>query len=214
MKSTWPNAMARRIGLSGQIEFTPTRVGLTLHVPCVKGNHMVDVTVEPGLHPDFVAKRMLSKGWTFGSKLACPEHGRRHKAVATATQQQDTPSMPSIAAAPPPAPEQSLAAKKALRLVMQLLEDAYDEANKCYRQGWSDARVAEETGASPKYVADTREGYFGPIGEPAELRALRDDLAKLVREQGAAHSDFVKRAEALQNRLAAIAKANGWPHPV
>lgn len=207
MKATWPGAMARRIGQSGEIAFTPSRVGLTLHVPCVKGNHTVDVTVEPGLHPDFVAKRMLQKGWTFGSKLACPDCGKREKRT-----RKEPPVMSTETTAA--APTQSAAAKKAHRLVMQALEDAYDEVAKAYRKGWSDERIAKETDAIVKYVAEIRESYFGPIGIPSEVRALIDDLATLRRDAVRANTDVIRRIDELSNRLAGLCKANGWPHPV
>ena len=79
MKGSWPAAMSRRIGVKGAISMSPFRGGMTLHIPCERGRHLVDFPVEPGMHPDLVAKRMLSKGWTFGTKLCCPDHSRREK---------------------------------------------------------------------------------------------------------------------------------------
>ncbi|MBF5091948.1 hypothetical protein F1640_18505 [Novosphingobium sp. NBM11] len=215
MKGTWPGAMARRIGQSGEIAFTPTRVGLTLHIPCARGNHTIDVPVEPGMHPDNVAKRMLRKGWTFGSKLACPDCSRREKRT-----RKEPTVMPieTTAAAQVPAESaakvQSDAAKKAHRLVMQALEDAYDENLKAYRKGWSDDRIAKETGASAKHVADIRESYFGPIGIPSEVIALFDDLAAIRQEAGQSVSALTLQIDAVSNRLTALCRANGWRPPV
>lgn len=80
MRPTWAADTARRIGLSGQIDFTTTRCGMTLHVPCSHGDgHLVDFVVRPGLAPNGVAKAMLAKGWTVGSKIKCPEHSRKEK---------------------------------------------------------------------------------------------------------------------------------------
>lgn len=73
-------------------------------------------------------------------------------------------------------PAMSAAAKKSHRLVMQALEDYYDEAKSTYREGWTDKKVASEIGVSEASVASVREEFFGPLGEPSELTAIRDAL--------------------------------------
>lgn len=211
MKATWPGAVARRMGLSGDIDFTPCRVGLTLHVPCSKGNHTVDVEVQSGLHPNGIAKRMLSQGWTFGSKLSCPEHSRR----SPAAKKEDKPAMPAIAPTPEPStrPQASDAAKKAQRLVFQALEDYYDETKKSYRPGYSDGTLAKETGAAPDFVRKIREEFFGPLGEPSELTELRTEVEALRNRTLEAFAELERSHATIRNRLAQVCKANGWPAP-
>lgn len=223
MKSTWPSGVARRIGLSGEIQFTPTRVGLTLHIPCGKGAHLVDFEVPPGCHPDQIAKRMLGKGWTFGSKLTCPEHSRREKrarsAPITLTEEPAVMATTATSTSAPPTPSE--AARKAKRLIYQFLEDFYDDQAKAYRPGHSDESIAKETGAAVAFVREIREADFGPIGEPPEVRAIRTELAALrdaatevQNALGSRLNDLDARSAKLSDRLAALCRARGWPEPV
>lgn len=213
MKPTWGTTLARRIGTGGEIHFTPTRVGMTLHVPCARGDHIVDVNVRPGLSPEGVAKAMLLKGWTFGSKLACPDHGRKERTTTPRDTQKKEPA--TMATAPAnPAPQPSEAAKKAKRLVYQALEDYYDDAIKAYRKGHSDEKVATETGAAIEFVRQIRESDFGPLGQPSELVELMRDMNVLRVESMAAIAEYQRRAADISNRLVRICKDNGWPHPI
>lgn len=245
MRSTWPSAAAHRIGISGELDFTTTKVGMTLHVPCKHGGgHLVDVNIKPGTHPDYVAKLMLAQGWTVGRKLACPEHSRKEKIrpapvpkpeperkpwvektraelFPAKTPEKETAPM-NATVTPITKPEPTDAAKKAHRLAMMMLEEGYDEARKCYKPGWSDTKIATESGASEKHVADTRATYFGPTGEPAELTALRaaidvaeNDMKVRLQALDRALADDRKNGEAiiagLRGRLATICQKNGWP---
>lgn len=203
MHPNWPHALADRIGVRGIISFTPARVGLTLHVPCEKGGHVVDVPVRSGLPPDVIAKQMLNKGWSFGSRLSCPECGRRRA--------KSNPDSKKIAMSTTDKPQASDAARKAKRLVYQALEDAYDDVAKRYRNGWSDDRVAKETGAAPAFVKQIREQDFGPLGEPVELASLRHEVDALRAEASASNADLIRRVDALAQKLTNICRQNGWP---
>lgn len=219
MKAGWPAATARRIGLRGEIDFTVSRVGMTLHVPCARG-HSHDVLVEPGAHPDQVAKKMLSKGWTFGRHLLCPDHRRNERikpAKPKSPKQGETIAMPAEAnghgsTAAPAAikPEPSDAARKAKRLIYQALEDYYDDTKKAYRPGWSDVKIARELDVSPEFVRTIREESFGPISAPPEL-------ADLMAEAATIRADFAEYAKVADERFAAIhrkisdlCQRNGW----
>lgn len=221
--------MAHRLGMaSGAVAVTPTRCGLTLKVFCESGDHIAAFDCDPGLHPDHVARRMLAKGWTFGSKLACPEHTKKRKAPAakpapTAQTAQPTGgTMTKTAAANDAAPttdaERSSAARKALRMAIQFLEDYFDDSRSNYKPDWSDARIAKETGTSVAAVKEERERLFGPLGEPSELAEIRAELARVEREykeaMAEAEARFKKAVQPLHVRLAAIAKVNNWPMPL
>ena len=101
-------------------------------------------------------------------------------------------------------------AKKAHRMVMMSLEDYYDEKAKRYKPEWSDARIAKDTGASESHVAETREKYFGPLGEPVELTELRADLRRFVDDARATMATLDRTAESLKARLVRICEKNGW----
>lgn len=205
MNPTWPHAMAKRLGLTGAIEFTKTRVDQTLHVPCRRGDHIVDVRVNASMPPDVVAKRMLGAGWTIGTALICPEHTRKSK-----KKQEETAMAANGTAIAASAPARSDEAKRAHRLVMQALEDYYDEANKRYRPSYTDARIAEETGAAEAHVKKTREEFFGPLGEPAELVAVKAELAALEHAFTKTIGSFNEQLNAAKDRVARICKLNGW----
>lgn len=84
VKNNWPGAVARRIGIGGDIQFTNARCGATLHLPCHgRGRHkphIVDVHVGPGQHPDAIAKKLIREGWTIGGhRLMCPDTRRKKK---------------------------------------------------------------------------------------------------------------------------------------
>lgn len=184
--------MAHRIGLSGAINFTPSRVGLTLHIPCVKGQHTVDVDVEPATHPDFVAKRMLAKGWTIGSRLCCPEHSRQKKKAAPAPRKttpqpaktEDTEPMSTANTAPITTSDEARLAKR-------------------YRPGHSDANIAKVTGIAEVTVAKIRDEFFGPSAppEPAEFTRLRDSIADLKAEISTLSLAWAAKAEKLTDLI-------------
>lgn len=267
MKGSWPAAMARRIGVRGPVSMSPFRGGMTLHIPCEKGKHLVDFPIEPGLHPDHVAKRLLAKGWTFGTKLCCPDHARKEKIKPASTREEietviisprtknatpeersaaarrmneirwnkqkesepmatpgPTPNLTVVASEAPPAPDAqpvpSEAAKKAKRLIYQCLEDYYDDKAKAYRPGYSDERVAKETGAAVGFVREIREADFGPLGCPPELQAVAAEIEAARKELLMAREDALRRIheihtsiERLSMRLSALCRAKGWPEP-
>jgi len=81
VSENWHRNVALKIGVGGAVDFTPARVGQTLHIPCSHG-HTVDFRVNSRMPPEVVAKKMIQKGWTVGSKLTCPEHSRKPKKKA------------------------------------------------------------------------------------------------------------------------------------
>lgn len=198
---TWQVATARRIGLGGEIDFTPSRIGQTLHIPCARG-HIVDLILKGREHPDVVAKMMLNKGWTIGHKLICPDCQRKKKRKASEVKE----TMATVTEKPTPSPD----AKRAHRMVMMLLEEQYDETNKCYRSGWDDARIASESGASKAHVAEQRETYFGPPGMPSEAQKLHEDMERL-RDQALAAINAINDGIAdVAAKIERLIKANGW----
>lgn len=193
--------------------------GVIVTLPC-KGGHDVEYPMEKMLPPDALKRQLSNRGWTLGKRLACPEHQGRNK-----------PDMPSATQAPsdariaePPTPEQSAAAKKVHRAVMEALMSVYDDDGKRYTSGYTDAKVAEETGAACEYVRKVREDYFGPVAIPPEFTALRGELDALtasiaatrrdmatVRQNGEAKiAELEEQAKSIKHRLDNAAKSNGW----
>lgn len=82
--ATWATATARRIGVGGAIDFTNSRCGVTLHLPCrgwgkAHPPHIVDVLIPPGQNPEAVAKKLMREGWSVGSRLKCPNKPTKEK---------------------------------------------------------------------------------------------------------------------------------------
>lgn len=202
MNSSWPKAVAQRLGIAGEVSFTTARVGQTLHLHCKKGNHIADFFVKPGQNPDAIAKLMLHKGWTIGRNLTCPDHCRKSE------RPKKTGPQPMEETKAKPAPSE--AAKKAHRMLMMALEDYYDESTKQYRDGFSDARLAADCGCSEQHVRDTREQYFGPLTVPNDVAEFRSSLNSLRNEASQMAASVNKSIQAMEQRLDRLCKRNGW----
>lgn len=228
MNANWPKAVAHRIGMGGEIQFTTTRIGQTLHVPC-RGNgrhiaHIVDVPIAPGQNPEAVAKKLLAQGWQIGHRLLCPARSPKTEQNIRAKQRKEqilasaacTTNDPTELAAiadqarratvevTPPAPEPKVptpAAGRARRLVYMALEESYDEMRKCYKKDQSDALIAKDCDVSEQFVRTIREESYGPIVVPPDFTALKAEVDKLRREITAAHTANMSAIVALENKL-------------
>lgn len=97
--------------------------------------------------------------------------------------------------------------------VYMVLDDAYDKAAKRYKPGWSDDRVAKETGAAINLVTERRARDFGPIPPPKpdplpEVAILASpvliELADALSTVKAAHEKLDIVADRIR-RIAAVA---------
>jgi hypothetical protein len=207
----WLSQTAHRLGLAEtMLSFSQARVGQTLHIPCARG-HTVDFTISARMHPNGVAKQLLNRGWTIGRRLLCPDHTRQPKPKKPTEEKDPIMAGTNGAAVAAPAVAPSEAAKKAHRLVMMYLEEQYDEGNKRYRPGWSDEKIADETGASPLNVKATREQYFGPLGQPPELDAIKAELTALEASVVKTNAQHTEQIAAAKRRIADVCRINGWP---
>lgn len=271
--NTWGHDVAHRLGIRGSVERLDTRQGATLHIPCRRGNHIVDVKIRPNLDPNGTAKQMLNAGWTLGrNKLVCPEcndkaktakqrrraaeaaplpmvevpeavsapplkgrrlgqrkmmevtrerrseivrKGNRTKAERRAASaapniKEDAPVADQEQAAPAAASDEARAAKRA---VMQWLDEAFNVEKGTYRAGISDASIAKETGVAEAKVKALREEFYGPLGEPEELRVMRDDLALVKKNIVAALAGYDETIARIERRFEAACAKNGWAKP-
>lgn len=235
----WMEKVTPRIGMGGVIDFTATAVGQTLHIPCRTGDHIVDFPIAAHLPPEVVVKKMLQAGWTVGNHPKCPDCSRSRQSKANSenskkrwagtTPEERSAYMKTLRAKAEKKDENmneglnattsdnnattkvSDAARKAHRLVMQCLEDYYDEQSKRYRPGRSDKGIAEETGASEASVKKTREEYFGPLGEPEELAELRSMMDKFQKDISGYVQLMNDGLGVIQRKMQRICEKNGWP---
>lgn len=67
----------------------------------------------------------------------------------------------------------------AMRKVFALLEDNFDAKAGQYLAGYSDERIAKETGISVEGVKKYRVDGFGKLQPPSELHQLKQQLSEL-----------------------------------
>jgi hypothetical protein len=72
----------------------------------------------------------------------------------------------------------SMEALRRQREVFDLLDKHFDVKAGRYDQGWSDAKISQETGLALTLVIKSREAAYGPILDDPEIAELRRELAE------------------------------------
>ncbi len=156
----WPNSRCTSEGRPGII------------LKCSTAECPNNWSVELAMPPSAIRQKAGAQGWTIAKKFksaSCPECAAKPAISAT----EDEPMNPK-----------NDTQKRLFRQVMTLLEEHYDEPNKCYEDGWSDAKIAGELEVSTEFVAKIRDDFFGPaedsrIGDlRVEITTVRTELAK------------------------------------
>ncbi len=91
------------------------------------------------------------------------------------------------------------AVKAARRKANELLMFQFNVEQGAYEDGWSDERVAKESGMPVAWVSKRRDEEYGPLKEPSEFVEIRNEAKALASEIGK-----------LQAKLDAMSKRNGW----
>lgn len=186
----------------------------------------------PATTSDMMIKDMRRKGWDvgYGKKPVCPcrdrnRNVRPHIVEPGVIAMSHTPpfvTKPSPSLAPPAkAPEalrlpkppditmppaaNPVGSPKIARLVFAALEDHLDMERMLYRDGYSDERVAKETGAAVEYVTRIRADAFGELAEDPVISALRDDVELLRLEIGDQWKRLLDKISELAKRLRPVA---------
>ncbi|WCT73946.1 hypothetical protein PQ455_01555 [Sphingomonas naphthae] len=110
--------------------------------------------------PEQIDQKFTQAGWSIDPHV-CPD------CRASRTKEKPMASKPSPAA------------MKAQVQMIGLLSEHFDTDAGAYAVGWSDKKIADETGVSPATVAEFRLAGFGEIKEPAAICALRADINAL-----------------------------------
>lgn len=109
------------------------------------------------------------------------------------------PKPPEITA--PPMMPNPVGSPKIARSVFAALEDHLDTEKMLYRDGYSDERIAKETGAAVEYVTRIRADAFGELAEDPVISALRDDVELLRLEIGDQWKRLLDKINELAKRL-------------
>ena len=133
------------------------------------------------LPEEVIATRFRAKGWCVEQRKdrhLCPS------CVAKDQEQVRARRAEKEAATAEQKSERSPAAAVKLGELYMMLSDAYEPARKLYKTGWSDDRIAKETGLAVEFVRARREQDFGPLAPPDmtedEIASLVDGAAKTL----------------------------------
>lgn len=138
--------------------------------------------------PDQLITHFKNAGWSIRNRDICPACQVRTKEitkVATVNDNKAELPTPAVRAAKVKATEHLMA-------YFNMQTGQYDV-------GWSDDRVAKESGMPIQWVVKRREEDFGPLREPDEFVQLRCEVEGLTSEVGK-----------LMGKIDAMAKRNGW----
>lgn len=120
-----------------------------------------------------VLRRICPMGWQqVKNKLHCPSCAAERKKPKP----KGKPMSPSTT--PPKKPD-----GKQKRLIIMMLEEAYDDAKQRYKDDHTDATIARDCGKGfmPGWVAEIREAMFGPEGNE-EVELIKKEIAALKRD--------------------------------
>lgn len=141
--------------------------------------------------PAEIEAKFIQKGWSF-DRTHCPEHNRRHhprKDHQMATHATRT----------------SPAAIAAQAKMFGMLQTHFDPDAGTYAAGWSDAKIADQTGLALDLVSGVRAEAFGELKEPPELAQLASDISaveSLLIEQESSVRGTRDMVEGLKIKLA------------
>lgn len=184
-------------------------------IKCARCGESSDVVVGGAAgSDDTVAAHFRRRGWEVDLRRQrhhCPtciaimtaerreSEARKRMTKATASSPAPSPGT-APGTVPPPAPSvESVLAKK---LMSDALFEAYDLSARNYKPGWSDERVARESGLSVAFVAQRREADYGPAAAPAPspLDAVAAGMGRL----GPVLADIYDLSGALSARVSEV----------
>lgn len=160
------------------------------HVECGQCGAHKRWSAQSQPRPDVVVKKIEACGWITGKRTVCPDCQTKSKEKNVNAKATVTPIKPAT-----PTPD----ARQARLDAHDLIRMSFDITKGCYTDGYSDQRVADETGVGVQWVKTRREEEFGPLKEPGEIGALRQEL-----------SDATSLVDQVRAKLDALCKRMGW----
>lgn len=142
--------------------------------------------------PRHIDLKFIQRGWRIPPRLcpACAAKSKEKKPMAS---------------------KPSPAAMKAQAQMFQLLSQHFDTVDGRYVAGWSDGKVAKDTGLSPDVVTEYRRTCFGEIKEPTEIALLRADITTLEKLAIDNHASITADIAKLRGQLAKAVDKMGVP---
>ena len=179
-----------RAGLLGRSITTLAGQGgmsFAARLTCTRCPSVGTVNLRVIMPPEQIDRKFQQQGWAIDPNI-CPDCLAK-------------PAKERSAMSAKPSPD----AMRAQATMLTLLQTHFDVARGAYAKDWSDDKIAAETGMSKPLVVEYREACFGPIKEPAELRALRADISALETLQRESNSTITAEVASLRSRVLALA---------
>lgn len=221
----WARTLGRLLRIGDAVIVTNTEAGTVLELPCHRQHTARFEIGRNHLPADVIVKKMRQKNWACGRRLYCPDHNPAERNVKRITREitnqlQENREMAGAEAANyaevPPSPT-SEQAREARRMCHMMIEDKFDIVKGCYKDGYTDKKIADECGVSEHWVTRRRDEEFGPLKEPpeieqarAELDALEARLQQHQRECATFAENMQRDITAHRARLAGLVRANSW----
>jgi hypothetical protein len=174
-----------RNGIRGRSIKSAPGVGGTTHaaqLQCSRCPTVGERKLRQILPPD---QKFAQAGWSINPHV-CPDCRRRP------------------AKEKPMASKPSPAAMKAQAAMFTLLQEHFDVDGGTYATGWTDQKIAIDTGLAVEHVTEYRRTCFGEIKEPSEIRQLRADINALEQLQKEAAAGFAQEITSLRSKLANV----------
>ena len=159
-----------------------------LAIVCDQCGSQDDRSTKPDMPEVAIARLFRARGWTVDERCRsaiCPKC-------------QETPKVSEFSAE----------AMKRQRQMFSLLDDHFDVDKGAFDAGWSDARVAKETGLAESAVTKARDAAYGPLKVPAEVLAAgreNGDLrAKMTKDVADVRAIVDQLERELSDRLAKL----------
>lgn len=153
-----------KLGLRGRTIVSAPGIGggsLTARLQCSRCDRVGERKLRQLMPPDQIDHKFKQAGWAIDPHLCVSCRAAQSKEKMT------------VASKPTPA------AMKAQAQMFALLSQHFDPDGGKFAAGWSDQRIAKDTGLSLDMVTEFRRAGFGEIKEAPGLTAIRQDLVAL-----------------------------------
>jgi len=172
-----------------------TRNGTLARIECAACGSHDEWRLSNRPPPETLPKHFQTKGWETSRKATCPLCAAKRAKPAKPKEPIVNSFDKIMNIVPKPQPD----ARTQRREAHDLITMAFDIPAGRYNEGYSDERIAKETGISKDWVRQRREDEFGPLKEPNELAAVRIEI-----------SDLKLLANGMAAKLDKLAEKNGW----
>lgn len=177
--------MVNRPGVGG----ASCAAGLECSV-CGKTRH---ISLRANMPPEQIDQKFQQAGWRLDP----------HRCPDCITAAKETKRAMTASAKP------TAAAMRAQAEMIQLLAENFDKGKGAFADGYTDERIAKETGLALDVVREYRLACFGELKEPNEIGLLRADIKALEELHKESAASFAQGVAELRGKLARLSSKWG-----